>query len=87
MTLSLIGTRFPAEQLSLPGRLLFVTLDLPEGSVDAVVSIVTCDRPGAEGKAKWLLGVAIYQMNEGDTARLATYLDKRAQGGAYVVPE
>src|SRR5215204_3611827 len=36
MRLSLVGTRFSEAELSRPGRLLFVRIDLPEGSIEAV---------------------------------------------------
>jgi len=78
MTLSLVGTRFYEEELSRVGRLLLVRLDLPEGSIEAVVAIVTYDRIGTKRKRKWLLGVKLRQMSEGDTALLAAYLEKRA---------
>jgi hypothetical protein len=57
MSLTLVGTRFAEADLSRPDRLLFVTVDLPEGPIEAVVSIVTHDRVGEEGKRKWVLGV------------------------------
>lgn len=80
LMLAFVGTRFPEEELCRAGRLLFVTVDLPIGPIDAVVSILTYERPGREeNKAKWLVGASIYQMSEADTVRLATYLDKRAE--------
>ena len=87
MALSLVGARFPEGELSQVGRLLFVRMDLPEGAIEAVVTIVTHDRSEGEGKGKWLLGVNIYQMSETDTARLAAYLEKRAQGEPLIVSE
>ena len=50
MSLSLVGTRFPEAELSRIGRLLFVRVDLPEGPIEAVVTIVTSERAGEEGK-------------------------------------
>ena len=77
MTLSFVGTRFTREELSREGRLLFVKVDLPNGPVDAVVSIVTLNRSENEaGIAKWIAGVSIYQMTEEDMARLRSYLDR-----------
>ncbi len=74
-----MGTRFPEEELSRVGRLLFVRVDLPDSPIEAVVSIVTHDRIGEEGKRKWLLGVNIYQMSEANTDLLTAYLEQRAQ--------
>jgi hypothetical protein len=87
MALSLVGARFSEGELSQVGRLLFVRVDLPEGAIEAVVTIVTYDRSEGEGKGKWLLGVNIYQMSETDTARLAAYLEKRAQSEPLVISE
>jgi len=77
MRLSLIGTRFPEAELSQTGRLLFVRVDLPEGSIEAVVKIVTAERAGDDGKKKWLLGVNIHQIADEDRERLVVYLEKR----------
>jgi hypothetical protein len=80
MTLSFVGTRFTSEDLSRKGRLLFVNVDLPNGPVDAVVSMVTLDRAESEaGVGKWIAGVSIYQMTEADMARLRSYLDRCAE--------
>src|SRR5258705_1785446 len=57
MGISCVGARFPEGELSRVGRLLFVRVDLPDASIEAVVAIVTHDRVGDEGKGKWLLGV------------------------------
>jgi len=84
---SLVGARLPEGELSRVGRLLFVRVDLPERSIEAVVTIVTHDRSEGEGKRKWFLGVNIYQMSEADTATLAAYLEKRAQGEPLVISE
>src|ERR1044072_5909250 len=46
MGLSLVGTRFSEADLSRKGGMLFVRLDLPEGSMEAVVKIVTSERAG-----------------------------------------
>lgn len=90
MRLSFVGTRFSEAQLSRPGCLLSVTVQLPNGPINAVVSTVTCDRPaGTEGKAKWILilGVAFHQMSDRDIARLGAYLVKRAAEQPYLAPE
>jgi hypothetical protein len=82
-----VGTRFPEGELSRVGRLLFVRVDLPESPIEAVVSIVTHDRIGEEGKRKWLLGVNIYQMSEADTDLLTAYLDQRAQSEPLLISD
>jgi len=87
MGLSLVGARFAEGELSRVGRLLFVRVDLPAGPIEAVVTIVTHHRSEGEGKGKWFLGVNIYQTSEADTARLAAYLEKRAQGEPLVFSE
>ena len=86
MSLSLVGTRFSEAALSRK-RLLFVRLDLPEGPVEAVVTIVTSERTGEEGKKKWLLGANIHQMSDDDRERLKSYLEKRAQGEPVIISE
>ena len=87
MSLSLMGTRFTEGELSRTGRLLFVSIDLPEGPVEAVVALVTHKRAGDEQKKKWALGVKIHQMSEDDTNRLETYLEHRARGQPVVITE
>lgn len=84
MAVSFVGSRFSEEQLTRTGCPLFVTVDLPNGSIGAVVTTITCDRLGDKGKARWLVGVAISQMSETDAARLAAYLDKRAKEEPHV---
>jgi hypothetical protein len=80
MTLSFVGTRFTREELSRKGRLLFVRVNLPNGPVDAVVSIVMLNRiENVSAIAKWIAGVKIYQMTEEDMARLRYYLDRCAE--------
>ncbi|MGH9971607.1 MAG: hypothetical protein ACREBG_27950 [Pyrinomonadaceae bacterium] len=78
LTLSFVGTRFTEEEVSRVGQLLFVTIDLPNGSIDAVVSIVAYERSVGEQR-KRLVGASVCNMNDNDTARLATYLDKCAE--------
>jgi hypothetical protein len=77
MGLSCVGARFREGDLSKVGRLLFVRVSLPEGPIEAVVSIASHRRIGEEGKRKWFIGASIYRMSETDTAQLVTYLDKR----------
>jgi hypothetical protein len=64
-----------------------VRVDLPEGAIEAVVTIITHDRSEGEATKKWFLGVSIYQMSEADTARLAAYLENRALGAPLVTSE
>jgi predicted Zn-ribbon and HTH transcriptional regulator len=87
MRLSLVGTRFPEAELSRAGRLLFVRIDSPEGPIEAVVSIITSERAGEEGKKKWALGVKIHQMSDDNRQRLADYLAKRAKGEPVIISE
>jgi len=77
MSLSLVGARFPEAELSRVGRMLFVKIDLPDGPIEAVVTIVNSNRTGEGAKRKWQLGVKIHQMPDGDRERLAAYLEKR----------
>ncbi len=88
LALSLVGARFAEEELSRAGRLLFVTMDLPNGPIDAVVSAVMHDRSiSGKIKGKWLIGASIRQMSESDTVRLATYLDRRSEEEPLVITE
>ncbi len=77
MRLSLVGTRFSEAELSRKRQLLFVRVDLPEGPIEGVVTIVTSERTGEASKKKWLLGVKIHQMSDVDREKLAVYLEKR----------
>ena len=77
MALSFKGSRFTAEDLR-TGHLLFVTLTLPNGPVDAVITTVNHERVGKdEGAASWIVRGSIVQMSDGDTARLSSYLETR----------
>jgi hypothetical protein len=87
MRLSLVGTRFSEAELSRSGQLLVVRVDLPEGPIEGVVTIVTSERTGEAGKKKWLLGVKIHQMSDADREKLAVYLEKRAQETPVIVSE
>jgi hypothetical protein len=87
MRLSLVGTRFSESDLSRTGQLLFVRVDLPEGPVEAVVSIVSSERTGEEGKKRWMLGANIQQMSDADRERLSEYLQKRAKGEPVIISE
>ena len=87
MKLSLVGTRFTEAELSQLGTLLFVRVDLPEGSVEAVVNIVSSERTGEAAKKKWILGVKIQQMADADLERLTSYLEKRANDAPVVISD
>ena len=76
LALSFTGSRFERGDFK-TGRLLVVTITLPNGPVDAVVTIVTHERVGKEGPASWMVRASITQMSEGDTALLVSYLEKR----------
>jgi hypothetical protein len=77
LALSFTGSRFKAEDLK-TGSLLFVTITLPNGPVDAVVTTVAHERvEKEEGAASWFVRGSITQMSEGDTALLLSYLEKR----------
>ncbi len=78
LTLSFLGTRFTEEEVSRTGQLLFVSIDLPIGPIDAVVSIVAYERYGSQHR-KRLVSASVCNMNDSDTARLAAYLDKCAE--------
>lgn len=87
LALSFVGTRFSEEELTRPGCPLFITVDLPDGPVSAVVSVVYYDRPGSKGRGKWLVGTTISQMSESDAGRLAAYIEKRARAEPYLAPK
>ena len=87
MRLSLVGTRFTEAELSQSGRLLFVRIDLPEGPIEAVVSIVSSERGGEATKKRWTLGAKIQQMSDADRERLTSYLAKRAKDEPVVISD
>jgi len=78
MGLSLVGTRFSEKELSRVGQLLFVRINLPNATIEAIVSILNHRRLGEDKKRKWILGVKIEQMSEAAKADLDVYLEKRA---------
>lgn len=76
--MTFIGSRFKKEEFAKTPRLLLVTITLPRGAVDAVVTTVTHERVGEDdSKARWLIRASITYMNEGDTALLLNYLERR----------
>ena len=84
MALSFVGSRLPEHQLKRPGCPLYVTVNLTSGVIAAVLSTVTCDRLGMNGQATWFVGAKITQMSDADAARLAEFLEKRAQAQPFV---
>jgi predicted Zn-ribbon and HTH transcriptional regulator len=87
MRLSLVGARFPEVELSRIGGLLFVRVDLPEGPIEALVTIVTSERAAVEGKKKWSLGVNIHQMSDENRQRLGAYLEKRGKEQPVIISD
>jgi len=87
MGLSLVGTRFSEAELSRIGGLLFIRVDLPEGPIEAVVTLVTSDRTGEGAKKKWQLGVNIHQISDEDRERLHAYLEKRRSGEPLIISD
>ena len=84
MALSFIGSKFSDEQLTRPGCSLYVTVNLPDGAIAAVVSIVCLERPNGKGKSGWFVGTTISQMSDKDAARLAAFIKKQAEANVYV---
>lgn len=77
--LAFVGTRFPVEELTRERRLLFVTIQLPDGRIEALLTVLMHERIGGEdGQGKWFVGGSFSNMSEEDKARLAEYLEKRA---------
>jgi hypothetical protein len=87
MLLSLVGTRFGENELARPGRLLFASIDLPDGPIETVVTIVTSERVGEAQRRRWLLGVKIHQMSDADTEQLSAYLERRASDAPVIISD
>lgn len=87
MGLSLVGSRFPEEELTRIGGLLFIRIKLPETTLESVVSIVNYRRIGEDKKRKWFLGVKIHQISETNRANLHAYLEERAQAQPLIVSD
>jgi hypothetical protein len=80
LALSLSGIRLAEGAFSRTGRLLFASIVLPNGPIDALVTTVTHDHVrGEKGKERWLIGATITKMSEADEARLSSYLKKLAE--------
>jgi hypothetical protein len=87
MGLSLAGTRFSEADLTRVGQLLFVRVDLPEGPIEAVLTIITAERTGEDVKKKWLIGANIHQISDEDRERLTAYLEKRRRGEPLIISD
>lgn len=87
LTLSFVGARFSEKEICRPDRVLFVTVDLTNGPISAVVSVISRRRINEQGIAKWVVGVSFSNMSETDTARLTAYLDKRAEDEPVLIVE
>jgi hypothetical protein len=87
MGLSLVGARFGETELSRAGRLLFVRVNLPDATLEAVTSILNHRRVGENTKRKWILGVKIHQISDADKERLMAYLEERRQAAPLIVSE
>jgi hypothetical protein len=80
VALAFVGTRFAETEVARIGRLLFVTIDLPNGRIEALVTILTYERSGTEeGQGHWLVGGAFANINEESVAILSDYLAKRSE--------
>lgn len=80
VAVAFVGTRFAEAEVARVGRLLFVTIDLPNGRIEVLVTILSYERAGVEeGKSHWLIGGAFANINEESVAILSDYLAKRAE--------
>ncbi len=81
LTVSLVGTRFKDADFAQTGRPLLITVTLPNGSADMLVSTVTHARlaAGRGSRQWWLIGSAIKEMSAEDRTRLEDYLVSRAE--------
>ena len=80
VALAFVGTRFAEAEVARVGRLLFVTIDLPNGRIEALVTILTYQRTGSEeGKGHWLIGGAFTHISDESVTVLSDYLAKRAE--------
>jgi PilZ domain. len=87
MGLSLVGSKFAEKDLTQIGRLLFVRLQLPESTVEAVVAIVNSQRVGEDKKRKWHLGVKVHQISDEHKEQLTSYLARKKEGQPLVISE
>ena len=78
VALVFVGTRFAETDVARVGRLLFVTIDLPNGRIETLVTILSHQRVGGEeSQGRWRIGGAFSNMNEEDVVVLSSYLEKR----------
>ena len=81
MALSFVGSKFGERAFIHTGRLLLVSITLPNALVNALITTVTHTRmESAMRTPTWFIAATIKQMTEGDTAHLAAYLAERAKG-------
>jgi len=66
------------------GSQLFVTVELPDAPIAAVITILNWQRAGLEARRRWTVGALISQMSETDTGVLAAYLEKRSEGEPFL---
>ncbi len=81
LTVSFLGTRFEDADFAQIGRPLLITVTLPNGSADMLVTTVTHARQavGRGSRQGWLIGSAIKKMSAEDRGRLEDYLVSRAE--------
>jgi hypothetical protein len=78
MSLLFTGARFEPGEFVKARKLLFVTITLPAGPVDAVITTVGHERVVTEkGPPNWVVQGSITQISEADTVRLSSYLERR----------
>ena len=87
MGLSLVGSKFTEKDLTQIGRLLFVRVQLPESTVEAVVAIVNSHRVGEGKKRKWHLGVKVHQISDEHKAQLTLYIARKKEGQPVIVSD
>ncbi len=80
LAVSFVGARLQVEDFASTGRMLFVSVVLPGGPIDVIVTTITHDRLVDErGKSRWLVGASITHLSDSDRERLSIYLDARTQ--------
>ena len=87
MGLSLVGSRFPEDELMRVGGLLFIRVKLTESTLESIVSIVNHRRIGIDQKRKWFLGVKIHRISEANKANLHAYLEERSRAQPLIVSD
>lgn len=75
LSVSFAGARFSDEDFANTGRLLHITVMLPNGPAEMLVNTVTHERRGGKGaRLIWVVGASIREMKDEDRARLDEYL-------------